>query len=96
LLKTLKNKKKNKFIVSERQYIGITATINGFRSTLASCEGVHGVPDGDATRLDTVGQELVELTVQIRCGNPRQGPEELCPDCHLQQGKVRGHARRHT
>ncbi len=38
LLKTLKNKKKNKFIVSERQYIGITATINGFRSTLASCE----------------------------------------------------------
>ncbi len=28
----------NKFIVSERQYIGITATINGFRSTLASCE----------------------------------------------------------
>jgi hypothetical protein len=39
LLKTLKNKKKNKFIVSERQYIGITATINGFRSTLASCEG---------------------------------------------------------
>ena len=38
LLKTHKNKKKNKFIVSERQYIGITATINGFRSTLASCE----------------------------------------------------------
>jgi hypothetical protein len=29
LLKTLKNKKKNKFIVSERQYIGILATING-------------------------------------------------------------------
>ena len=39
MLKTLKNKKNNKFIVSERQYIGITATINGFRSTLASCEG---------------------------------------------------------
>jgi hypothetical protein len=38
LLKTHKNKKKNKFIVSERQYIGITATINAFRSTLASCE----------------------------------------------------------
>jgi len=38
LLKTHKNKKKNKFIVSERQYIGITATIYGFRSTLASCE----------------------------------------------------------
>jgi len=38
LFKTHKNKKKNKFIVSERQYIGITATINGFRSTLASCE----------------------------------------------------------
>jgi hypothetical protein len=40
LLKTHKNKTKNKFIVSERQYIGITATINGFRSTLASCEVV--------------------------------------------------------
>jgi len=53
LLKTHKNKKKNQFIVSERQYIGITATINDFRSTLASCEelsriwgyvcGVNGV-----------------------------------------------------
>ena len=39
MLKTHKNKKKNKYIVSERQYIGITATINAFRSTLASCEG---------------------------------------------------------
>jgi len=38
LLKTHKNKKKNKFIVSETQYIGITATINAFRSTLESCE----------------------------------------------------------
>jgi len=38
LLKILKNKKNNTFIVSERQYIGIIATINGFRSTLASCE----------------------------------------------------------
>jgi hypothetical protein len=38
LLKTHKNKKQNKFIVSERHYIGITATINDFRSTLASCE----------------------------------------------------------
>ena len=38
LFKTHKNKKKNKFIFSERQYIGITATINTFRSTLASCE----------------------------------------------------------
>jgi hypothetical protein len=40
LLKILKNKKNNTFIVSERQYIGIIATINGFRSTLASCEVV--------------------------------------------------------
>jgi len=38
LSKTHKNKKQNKFIISERQYIGITDTINGFRSTLASCE----------------------------------------------------------
>ena len=38
LLKTLKNKKKNNFIVSERLYIGIIATINGFRLTLASRE----------------------------------------------------------
>jgi hypothetical protein len=38
LLKILKNKKNNTFIVSERQYIGIIATINSFRSTLASCE----------------------------------------------------------
>ena len=43
LLKTHKNKKKNKFIVSERQYIGITATINAFRSTLASCEDLHRI-----------------------------------------------------
>ncbi len=43
LLKTLKNKKKNKFIVSEKQYIGIIATINGFRSTLASCEAVQAL-----------------------------------------------------
>jgi hypothetical protein len=41
LLKTHKNKKKNKFIVFERQYIGITATINAFRSTLASCEVLY-------------------------------------------------------
>jgi len=47
LLKTHKNTKKNKFIVSERQYIGITATINDFRSTLASCEGEGGMGDGD-------------------------------------------------
>ncbi len=38
MLKILKNKKNNTFIVSERQYIGIIATINSFRSTLASCE----------------------------------------------------------
>ena len=34
----------NKIIVSEKLYIGITDTINGFRSTLASCEvggGIH-------------------------------------------------------
>ena len=36
----IKNKLQNKFIVSERPYIGITDTINGFRSTLASCEVV--------------------------------------------------------
>ena len=34
----IKNKKQNKFIVSERLYIGITDTINDFRSTLACCE----------------------------------------------------------
>ena len=39
MLKTFKNKKKNKFNISEILYIGIVATINGFRSTLASCEG---------------------------------------------------------
>jgi hypothetical protein len=38
LLIKIKNKKLNKFIVSERLYIGITDTINGFRSTLACCE----------------------------------------------------------
>jgi hypothetical protein len=43
LFKTHKNKNKNKFIVSERQYIGITATINTFRSTLASCEEANAI-----------------------------------------------------
>jgi hypothetical protein len=38
LLIKIKNKKQNKFIISERLYIGITDTINGFRSTLACCE----------------------------------------------------------
>jgi hypothetical protein len=38
LLIKIKNKKQNKFIVSEKLYIGITDTINGFRSTLACCE----------------------------------------------------------
>jgi hypothetical protein len=38
LLKIVKNKKNMAFIVSEKQYTGIIATINGFRSTLASCE----------------------------------------------------------
>jgi hypothetical protein len=38
LLIKIENKKQNKFIVSERLYIGITDTINGFRSTLACCE----------------------------------------------------------
>jgi hypothetical protein len=38
LLKIVKNKKNMTFIVSEKQYTGIIATINGFRSTLASCE----------------------------------------------------------
>jgi hypothetical protein len=42
LLIKIENKKQNKFIVSERLYIGITDTINGFRSTLACCEvGSH-------------------------------------------------------
>jgi hypothetical protein len=35
--------KNNTFIVSERQYIGIIATINGFRSTLASLRSPEGV-----------------------------------------------------
>jgi len=52
--------------------------------------------NGNATRLDTVGQELAEFTVQIRCGNPHQGQEELRPDCHLQRGKVRGLVRLHA
>ena len=39
--------------------------------------GVHWVPYGNAARLDTLGQELAELTVQIQCGNPQQGREEL-------------------
>ncbi len=51
---------------------------------------VHMVPDGNAACLKAVHQELVELTVQIQCGNPQQGREELCPDCHFQQGKVSG------
>jgi hypothetical protein len=38
LLIKIKNKKQNKFIVSEKLYIGITDTINSFRSTLACCE----------------------------------------------------------
>ncbi len=58
--------------------------------------GVHGVPDGNAACLDTVGQELAELAVQIQCSNPEQGREELCPDCHLQLGKVSGRVRRHA
>ena len=65
------------------------------RDVLWTCTA-HGVLDGDATCLDPVGQELVEFTVQIQCGNPQQGREELCPDCHLQQGEVRGRVRSHT
>jgi hypothetical protein len=42
LLKIVKNKKNMTFIVSEKQYIRIIATINSFRSTLASCEVVNG------------------------------------------------------
>ena len=38
MLIKIKNKKQNKFIISERLYIGITDIINGFRSTLACCE----------------------------------------------------------
>ena len=38
LLIKIKNKNQNKFIVSEKLYIRITDTINGFRSTLACCE----------------------------------------------------------
>ncbi len=49
---------------------------------------VHGAPDGNAARLDAVDQELMELTIQIQLGNPQQCQEELCPYCHLQQGKV--------
>jgi hypothetical protein len=49
--------------------------------------GVHGVPDGNAACLDTVGQELVELAIQILCSNPQQGREELHPDCHLEGAK---------
>ena len=40
MLIKIENKKQNKFILSEKLYIGITDTINGFRSTLACCEGV--------------------------------------------------------
>ena len=58
--------------------------------------GVHWVLDGHSACLDNVGQELTEFTVQIRCVNPQQGREELCPDCHLQRGEVRGCVRRHV
>ena len=39
----IKNKKQNKFIVSEKLYIGITDTINSFRSTLACCENSKSI-----------------------------------------------------
>jgi len=57
---------------------------------------VHWIPNGDAACLDTLGQELADLTIQIRCGNPQQGWEEIRPDCHLQRGEVSGRVRRHT
>ncbi len=69
----------------------------GTQGRLVDMHGsVHGVPDGNAARLDTVGEELSELAVQIQCGNPQQGREGLHPDCHLQRGKVRGRVRRHA
>ncbi len=48
----------NKFIVSERPYIGITDTINGFRSTLASCEQVVRKP-----LRATVRQHILQMEV---------------------------------
>ena len=69
----------------------------GAQGRLVDIHGsVHWVPDGNAARLDTVGQELAELAIQIRCGNPQQGREELRPDCHLQRGEVNGRVRRHA
>ncbi len=46
MLIRLKTKKQNNFIVSENKYIGLTDTINGFRSTLACCEGPWGGGQG--------------------------------------------------
>ncbi len=42
LLIKIKNKKQNKYIVSERLYIGNTDTINGFRSTYDNIYSVSG------------------------------------------------------
>ena len=56
MLKILKNKKNNTFIVSERQYIGIIATINSFRSTLASCEVI----------LHSINKTAPDLTGSVR------------------------------
>ena len=73
MLIKIENKKQNKFIVSERLYIGITDTINGFRSTLACCEdggavrpsyGVGSMDPPDRTRVISskeVGRGVVEV-----------------------------------
>jgi hypothetical protein len=50
LLIKIKTKTQNKFIVSEKSYIGITDTINGFRSTLASCEVLADATFSDPKR----------------------------------------------
>jgi hypothetical protein len=64
LLIKIKTKTQNKFIISERPYIEITDTTNGFRSTLASCEEVTQI--GDVT-VRAEGQPAI-LGQVTRCG----------------------------
>ena len=85
-----KKLKYNKLIVSEKLYIGITDTINSFRSTLASCEELWSRPTlhqqegltqsrpSHSTHIDTKGRSCQWRHKQSYIRDPTHLPTTFC------------------
>ena len=82
MLIKIKNKKQNKFIVSERLYIGITDTINGFRSTLACCE--VSIADTHYGRHAALKERELEAAMDSMSRDKRNELRQKLDECEME------------